>query len=129
MSRHRPPEPPRGVYPTGNRLTEPIPSVPELQSYRDRLLAYTFLRGLGGVDDGWYSVMRDLERSEQALDDARWRLACASWRWCRKLDYLARTRPVVDWEARKLIAAWRYQGVISSPGKALALRPKTEVVA
>lgn len=134
MSRHRPPQPPDGVYPIDNRLLMPIPSVPQLQSYRDKLLAYTFLRGLHGLDDGWYSVMRDLERAEQALDDARWRLACISWRWLRH-------DPVWDgeeayWMRRSRYAAWRFQDELDQSvdfpyavGKSLALRPKTEVVA
>lgn len=130
MSRYRPPEPPAGVYPVGNRLLELIPSVSELQAYRDRLLAYTFLRGLHGLDDGWYSVMRDLERSEQALDDARWRLACASWRWVRfDEQFRGSWREDAIWAGITLCQVWRFEGVLSSPGRALALRPKTEVVA
>lgn len=125
------PEPPEWVYPFGNRLLGPIPSVPALQSYRDKCLAYTFLRGLEGVDEGWYTVMRDLERAEQALDDARWRLACASWRWVRES-----ARPVGPdddfwWICETAIAARRFliMGLLSHypPGKALALRTPTEV--
>lgn len=131
MSRHRPPQPPRGVYPTSNRLLEPIPSVPELQAYRDKLLAYVFLRGLdGGLDDGWYSVMRELERAEQALDDARWRLACESWKWTRwDEQYRGACRERAIWAGMSLCQAWRYEGIFSSPGRTLVLRSKAQVVA
>jgi len=134
VSRHRPPQPPRGVYSIGNRLLEPIPSVPELQAYRDKLLAYTFLRGLdSGLDDGWYSVMRELERAEQALDDARWRLACTSWSW----SLVPRVRDVplgeeMFWFASRMIEAARFEERLSGyrvPGKELVPRSKAQVVA
>lgn len=125
------PEPPEGVYPFGNRLLGPIPSVPALQSYRDKCLAYTFLRGLEGVDEGWYTVMRDLERAEQALDDARWRLACESWNWC----LVPRVRDVplgeeMFWFAQRMVEALRFEERLFGyrrPGKELALRTPTEV--
>lgn len=123
------PQPPDGVYPVGNRLLGPIPSVPELQSYRDRLLAYTFLRGLEGLDDGWYSIMRELERSEQALDDARWRLACASWRSCRWEEmFRGSRREQAIWAGITLCMVWRWTGVFDEPTKVLALRRTAEVI-
>jgi hypothetical protein len=62
----------------GSRLCHDIPSVPELEMYRNQCLAWLTL-----APGGW-TAYHVLEEAEQALDDARWRVACESYRWWRE---------------------------------------------
>lgn len=123
-----PPVPPEWFSPgSGSRLLYDILSVPALEMYRNQCLAWlTFAPG--GWQ--WHTAYKALVEAEQALDDARWRVACESYRWVR--DY-----PTVSdderlwWFTVTAIAALRYrlsseQPEACSPGMTLAVRQVTE---
>jgi hypothetical protein len=104
----------------GSRLCHDIPSVPELEMYRNQCLAWLTL-----APGGW-TAYHVLEEAEQALDDARWRLACESYRWVRDYPNVSDDERLW-WFAVMAIAALRYrlsseQPETCSPGMTLAVR-------
>ena len=104
-------------------MSDEIPSVPELRRRRDRQLAVLFF--LDGPDaPGWYTAYRNLERTEEALDTALWHLACRSWQWTLRPGPIDALSPEgsVWWHGQRLLAAYRYRGMLSRPSKALVLR-------
>jgi hypothetical protein len=115
-----PPLEPKWFRPASNRLLMEIPSVPELRRYLDKCLAYFLLFGEG--TDGEYRASRAVADAEQALQDAQWRLACASWQWCQTPSFV---RPEFAWFSNRLVEALRFgerQSGYRTPGKVLVLR-------
>jgi hypothetical protein len=111
---------------SGSRLRYDIPSVPALAMYRNQCLAW-----LGFAPGGWQwqTAYRALEEAEQALDDARWRVACDSYRWVR--DYPALDDDALYWLVLVNVAALRYRLLSErpqecSPGRDLAVRQVSE---
>lgn len=66
---------------TSSRLLYEIPSVPALLAYRASL-----------ATAGVWGSQRARDEADQAIDDARWRLACESYRWARGLEMLMGAR-------------------------------------
>jgi hypothetical protein len=99
-----PPLEPKWMRPYSSRLLMEIPSVPELRSYLNKCLAYFLLFGEG--TDGEYRALTAVTHAEQALQDAQWRLACASWRWQRRPAPLDEH---IEWEARQELAALYFE--------------------
>jgi hypothetical protein len=64
---------------SSSRLLHEIPSVPGLLAYRASL-------------DGVWRPQWARDEADQAIDDARWRLACASYQWIRGLEMLMGAR-------------------------------------
>lgn len=106
---------------SGSRLRCDTPSVPELEMYRNQCLAWLTLAPGGWP---WMTAYHALEGAEQALDDARWRLACESYRWVR--DYPTITDEQAWWSLMTLIAARRSEVLAEAgtcwSGKELAVR-------
>jgi hypothetical protein len=107
----------------GSRLCHDIPSVPELEMYRNQCLAWLTL-----APGGW-TAYHVLEEAEQALDDARWRVACESYRWVRDYPNVSDDERLW-WFTVMAIAALRYrlsseQPEKCSPGMTLAVRQVT----
>jgi hypothetical protein len=119
-----PPLPPRWfTSQSGSRLLGDIPSVPELEMYRNQCLAW-----LTFAPDGWpwQTAYHALEGAEQALDDARWRVACESYRWVRDYPNVSDDERLW-WFTVTAIAALRYrllseQSGTCWSGKELAVR-------
>lgn len=74
-----------------------IPSVPHLEGY----IAHLWNSNLPTT----YSLIRDLERARIALDTARWRLACDSWRWARRPSVTQYGGEAEYWAVRQWAAA------------------------
>lgn len=92
--------------------------MPELTAWRDYCqieFSKAFLAGRG-----WYSAMAELQRAEQALQDAQWRLAVESCRW--------QHRAPLSWYLCTEVRAFVYRNrAVIGPGRELVLRPKAEV--
>lgn len=110
--------PPKWSFPQSfSRLRGEIPSVPALLAYRASLDT-----PLGGT----WRPQRARDEVDQAIDDARWRLACQSWNWC----LVPRVRDVplgeeMFWFAQCMVEALRFEERLTGwrvPGKELAVR-------
>jgi hypothetical protein len=110
--------PPKWSHPQSySRLLDPIPSVPALRAYRNHLAQISSPLYVNFVD------------AQQAVEDAEWRLACESWRWCRTPSYTGDERR--RWFAQCMIAALRFEDCADGlrvPGKELALRPSADLM-
>lgn len=99
-----------------SRLLDPIPSVPDLRAYILTLAAAAALVPVSQFRDAW-----------QALEDAEWRLAVESHRWCQRRPFVR--GEVIYWLSQCTVEALRFEERLSGyrvPGKELALRPKME---
>jgi hypothetical protein len=110
--------PPRWSFPqSSSRLRYEIPSLPALLAYR---------ASLDNEPGKAWVPQWERDAADQAIDDARWRLACQSWNWCM----VPRVRDVplgeeMFWFAQRMVEALRFEERLAGrrvPGKELAVR-------
>lgn len=67
-------------------------------------------------------------RLDEAVQTAKWRLACESWRWSRWSVGDGFACESAYWSAVRYVAAWRFAGEFATPGMTLAVRPRQDCV-